>query len=74
MNEFSLSKELYPLGAVKIAVDSFSEIAAITVEESGSVLICSFNMIKSIPVNICMSEFENYLIDLINSEKMYATD
>ncbi|MDY3844787.1 MAG: HxsD-like protein [Ruminococcus sp.] len=74
MNELFLSEEVYPLNAVKMAVNAFSEIAAITVEEGNSVLICSFNMLKSIPVDICMSEFEKYLIDLINSEKLYETD
>ena len=74
MNKLLLSEELYPLSAVRIAVNSFSEIASITVEEGNGVLICSFTMIKSIPENICMSEFENYLIDLINSEKLYETD
>lgn len=74
MNELFLSEEVYPLSAVKRAVNAFSEIAAITVEEGKSVLICSFNTLKSIPVDICMSEFENYLIDLINSEKLYESD
>lgn len=74
MNKLLLSEELYPLSAVRIAVNSFSEIASITVEEGNGVLICPFTMLKSIPENICMSEFENYLIDLINSEKLYETD
>lgn len=74
MNRLILSSEIYPLNSIKAAINSFSDIATIFIEQGNSAFVCTFNMIKTIPVEICMAEFENYLIDLINSEKQYGTD
>lgn len=74
MNRLILSIEIYPLSSIKAAINCFSDIATIHIEKDNDAFICTFNMIKTIPVEICIAEFENYLIDYINSEKQYETD
>ena len=72
MNDLYLPKELYPYGAILNAKNAFQQIAHITMEQTEEIWICHFMMCNNYPLDITMMEFENYIIDYINSEKIYA--
>ena len=74
MNELLLSKEIYSLTALQKSAEQFNNIAKITIEDNTESWNCSFELRKDIPLEIVVSEFENYVIDLINSEKMYESN
>ena len=74
MNELLLSKEIYPLTALKKTAAQFNNIAQINIKENTDNWKCDFELRKDIPLDMVISEFENYIIDLINSEKMYESN
>lgn len=74
INSLLLSKEIYPYCAVKFAAKQFSDIADITVSRQGDLIKCSFKMLQNISIDIVQAEFENYVIDFVNSEKFYDVD
>ena len=73
MNELKLSKDIYPIIAVRKSSEEFKNIAEITINDDSSDWICSFKLLNDIPLDMLIAEFENYVIDLINSEKIYDT-
>lgn len=72
MSDLYLPKELYSYGAILNAKNAFQQIAHITMEQTEEIWICHFRMRNNYPLDITMMEFENYIIDYINSEKIYA--
>ena len=74
MNELLLSPELYPAAAVRCASARFQAICQIAVTEENGQILCRFEMLQPVPVQTAVREFENYLIDYINAEKLYADD
>ena len=72
MSDLYLPKELYPYGAILNAKNALQQIAHITKEQTEEIWICHFRMRNNYPFDITMMEFENYIIDYINSEKIYA--
>lgn len=71
INSLILSREVYSLYAVETAAKQFEQITEITINEKGRSFECSFKLLQNIPINLVKAEFENYVIDLINSEKLY---
>lgn len=74
MNELLLSKEIYPLTALQKSAAQFNNIAKIIIKDNIDSWECNFELRKDIPLDMVVSEFENYIIDLINSEKMYESN
>lgn len=60
-----LNKEIYQLGVIKQAIKDFKALAQISVEDSGAYWICNFFGCER-DEHQTISEFENYLIDLLN--------
>ena len=71
MNELILVKEIYPLYAVRKSSEEFKNIAEIKIIDKGDAWKCTFKPKNDIQLSILISEYENYIIDLINSEKLY---
>ena len=62
-----LNKEIYQLGFIKQATNAFKALAQITIEDNGAYWICSFFDCER-DEQQTISEFENYLIDLLNCQ------
>ena len=66
MKELKLNKDLYPLEFIKTAADTYHDLCTISVVERSPYYICLFSdCIYN--EEITKKEFENYLIDLLNS-------
>jgi len=56
---------------LKTATVSFENIAEIDIRDATDNWVCIFDAKADAPLSLIVKEFENYVIDLINSEKMY---
>lgn len=66
MTSLKLKKEIFNLGAVETAREAFSGLAEVTIREEGDNWACLFE--KCIYGEVeTSSEFENYVIDLMNA-------
>ena len=72
MNDISWSKEIYPRKIIEYTSDIFKDICRTDIQETEHSFICCFKSISEISEDIIIREFENYMIDYINSEKLYA--
>ena len=68
MKTLKLRKELYAQSAIDCAIDAYRGIAMITKSTNGSYEVCSFSECEFDEEQTVL-EFENYLIDLMASEK-----
>ena len=66
MADLFLSKEVFPADAIKTARKAFSSLCDISVAQNSNYTICSFYNCK-FDAEITKREFENYLIDFLNS-------
>lgn len=71
MHDLRLSKELYSQVAIFKAQNAFKQITSISITETETEFLCDFTVHGNYPVSITIMEFENYIIDYINSEKIY---
>ena len=64
------SKEFYPIGIIQKAIHAYSELAVIDiVEESEEYFKCSFSDCVTDSERI-ICEFDNYLLELLNSTRI----
>jgi len=66
-NKKSFSTEIYPLLVIEKAVVAYAEIADISTSSNGNCCLCTF-IKKSIPIQLVIDEFGNYLIELLNNK------
>lgn len=67
MSELLLRKSIFDINSINKAKNSFKELCSISIKETEKYFVCSFS---SCVYDDCItvSEFENYIIDLINNE------
>lgn len=65
--KLKLSKQVFNVAAIETAISAFTGLAKINLVESADYWICSFSDCKY-PEMLTASEFENYVIDLMNSK------
>lgn len=62
-----LNKQIYDAAAVENAINAYRQLAAITLSEDAAHWCCTFrDCVYS--ESLTVSEFENYVIDLMNSK------
>ena len=71
MLNLKLSKAIYKEDAIHKAITAFSNISSISCFDVGNSYICSFSGCVEDEV-LTSKEFENYLIDLLNSKNDYT--
>lgn len=69
MNKLRLNKNIFSQSSISYAIDVFESLCVIIVSEDEKYFICSFDNCKY-DVEKSKKEFENYLIDLINSNSI----
>ena len=73
MNRLLLTKDLYHIVPINEAISSFRNICEVSLSENTKYYICSFDRCSYNP-DITTQEFENYVIDLMNSHKKSKYD
>lgn len=68
-NIMRLNKEIYSLQCIERAIHDYSSLATITIEETATYYICTFSVL-GFDMDLIMHRFANYLIDIINVEKI----
>ena len=68
MNELFLFSEIYKQRQIEETIDAFSDLCSVDVVEYEDGFGCVFSDLRY-DVEITKKEFENYLIDLINTTK-----
>jgi len=73
MNKLILEREIYSESMIKKAIEDYSLIAQIKMDKNDSGIVCTF--IKTeYDLDKTIDEFENYLIDLTNSNRDFDYD
>ena len=67
MKRLDLNKRVYDEKAILSAIDAFSGICSVSYSEGGDHWICLFTDCVA-EESLTVREFENYLIDLVNSQ------
>ena len=65
-NTKSFSNDVYPLSVIEDAIKKYTNIAEINVATVADENICTFTE-KEIPIQLVISEFGNYLIEILNN-------
>lgn len=65
-NELLLSKAIFDIGKITIAIHDYKHLAVITLIDDGGNYICKFDNC-SYDIIIVMREFENYVVGLMNT-------
>ena len=73
MIKLKLTKSIYQLQHIEYGIEQFKPISTITVSNNAEYFDCSFSNCKY-DETTTKNEFENYLIDLINSHEYRTTD
>jgi hypothetical protein len=68
--EKSYHNNLYPLEIINVAVSAYSRIAEISLEQCGDYTLCRFSRCV-VSSALVVNEFDNYLIELMNSNRRY---
>lgn len=63
MKEMTYNKEIYKYALLSKAVSDYSHIANISIEDNGDEWKCVFSS-ETVPLDMLVSEFDNYLIEL----------
>ena len=71
MKTVEYSKDIYDRRVVEYASDQFGTIMRTIIKENAKMIICSFTILNDVSEDVAIKEFENYMIDFINSEKLY---
>ncbi len=69
MNKLFLNKCMYPKITILTAIKAFSSLCSIKLFEQNKYYICEFNNC-TYGMTETKKEFENYLIDLINTDSL----
>ncbi|HAE53132.1 MAG TPA: hypothetical protein DCG30_07755 [Ruminococcus sp.] len=72
MNSIIFNREIYPRKIIEYTAYIFKNLCEIDITESDCDFICRFKSLSEINEIKVIREFENYMIDYINSEKLYA--
>lgn len=72
MNEIKWDKDIYSESVIRLTAKEFRNLCKVDIQETKDSFICCFHSLSAIQEELVISEFENYMIDYINSEKLYA--
>lgn len=72
MNNVSFCKEVYDRHALLYTISQFDAICTVRITEKQSEFVCEFENKSDLDDITIIREFENYMIDYINSEKVYV--
>ena len=65
-NDKTYDKNIYPRFVLESAISAYKSIASIKIKEKDGAFMCSFGKSKA-DTQIVINEFDNYLIELLNS-------
>lgn len=64
-------REIYSKAVIEYAAEQFKELLKIDIKETNTSFVCGIEVTANVPEDIVLKEFENFMIDYLNSEKMY---